>query len=220
MNRLVWFCILIVCLLLFYILVLENITFHPLSLKFPAFAKTRLGVSADPINIMIIGNQQSFTQTFLRSGWVIPDPTTIQTAKQIIIASIHNKPYSKAPISNLYLFKRKEDLAFEFPTNTARKRHHIRLWKTTYTLENKSVWVGSDTFDSRIELSHIDLLPTHHVDANINQERNFLINTLQKTHTTKNVQFYWITPPVILKFNGNGDWFYDDGKIAVITENL
>ena len=200
-----------------YIYLIEDITFTPLPFMLPAFTSTKLGISGDPIDIVIIGSEDTIKQDFQKAAWLVPDKTTKATTEKIIKASIKNASYPTAPVSNLYLYKRKEDLAFELPTQTVRKRHHVRLWKTTYAISGKPVWIGADTYDSRIELSPLGLFPTHHVDADVDKERDFLTSTLSSAHVLLSVTQQRLTLPILLRFNGNGDWYHDSGIINVIT---
>ena len=56
-------------------------------------------------------------------------------------------------VSDLYLFGRKQDLAFERPIgDNPRKRHHVRFWHWDKLEDGRPVWFGSATLDERVGL--------------------------------------------------------------------
>lgn len=61
-----------------------------------------------------------------------PYPITSQTSAKIAEDSLAHRSYPTAPVSNLYVFGRVQDLAFEEPTNDVQNRGHIRTWETAF----------------------------------------------------------------------------------------
>ena len=58
------------------------------------------------------------------------DPITLASSLRIVVDSIVRKPDDDAPVSSLFLFGRKQDLAFELPVgDSPRQRHHVRFWR-------------------------------------------------------------------------------------------
>ena len=76
----------------------------------------------------------------------MPDPITPQTSAKIAADSLAHCSYPTAPVSNLYVFGRIQDLAFEKPTNDVQNRGHIRIWKTGALIGGQSVWVGAVSY--------------------------------------------------------------------------
>jgi hypothetical protein len=184
-------------------------------MDYPLKTKTKSGIPGDPINILILGQEQTINRYFTESGWKIPDPITDKTSIKIAVDSLSNLPYPKAPVSNLYLFGRKQDLAFEKPTKTVQNRDHIRLWKTDTTIHGDEVWLGSATYDQGIELSGSTHLPTHHISPSVDKERNKVAQDLKPfMKSTLVVSF---DQPNLFGFNGGGDWYFTDGNIAIIS---
>lgn len=129
-----------------------------------------------------------------------------------------SRQYCTAPVSNLFLFGRKEDLAFERPGSNARQRDHIRLWKTGRNAsDGRPIWIGSATKDLKVELSKTNYLPTHQISPNVDAERALVVTELVQTgHVIQQT-----TRPGFGKethgFNGGGDPYNTDGQIAVLT---
>src|SRR5712692_8031824 len=142
------------------------IRFYPYTYNFPAYPKithTQSGANGDPINLVFVGSKVQITHSFQQAGWLLPDPITLQTSEKIAVASLAHRSYPTAPVSNLYVFGRVQDLAFEKPTNDVANRGHIRIWKTGALIIGPPVWVGAASYDSGIELSSINHFPTHHI---------------------------------------------------------
>jgi hypothetical protein len=176
---------------------------------------TKSGNPGDPINILILGSQQTINRYFKEAGWKIPDPITDKTSVKIAVASLANLPYPTAPVSNLYLYHRKQDLAFEKPTNSVQNRDHIRLWRTHTIINDEEVWVGSATYDNGIELSGRSHLPTHHISPSVDEERKRVVQDLKPF--MKSALVVSFDQPNLFGFNGGGDWYYTDGNIAVLS---
>ena len=97
--------------------------------------------------------------------------------------SVFKRPDPDAPVSNLYLFGRKEDLAFEQPVgDSPRHRHHVRFWQTDKAdADGRPVWVGSAVFDERVGLSRTTGQITHVTAADVDAERDYLFRALEQT---------------------------------------
>ena len=77
------------------------------------------------------------------------------------------------------------------------------------------MWFGAVTFDTRVGLSHTTGEITHHIDPDIDRERNKLVDDLRQASQLKN--FYWIDGFQAKREgkNGGGDPFHTDGRLAV-----
>jgi hypothetical protein len=77
------------------------------------------------------------------------------------------------------------------------------------------VWVGSATYDERVGLSHTTGEVTHHIDGDVDSERDRLFQDLQQTGDlaeTYNVDGFH---KVREGRNGGGDAWRTDGKLRV-----
>ena len=90
------------------------------------------------------------------------------------------RPYRDAPVSNLFVFGRKQDLAFEKPVGrSASQRHHVRFWGSTELGQGGvPLWIGAVTYDRSVGISHRTGQITHHIAPDIDSERNGLIADL------------------------------------------
>ena len=82
------------------------------------------------------------------------NPLTLRSSVRIAVDTVFRRPDDEAPVSSLYLFGRREDLAFEKPVgDSPKERHHVRFWRTEKLDEGQVVWIGSAAFDIGVELS-------------------------------------------------------------------
>ena len=175
-------------LLVLFAALIAVVRFYPYTYNFSAYPKithTRSGAAGDPINLVFVGTKDQIMHSFQQVGWLLPDPITPQTSAKIAADSLAHRSYPTAPVSNLYVFGRVQDLAFEKPTNDIANRGHIRLWKTGTLIGGQLVWIGQASYDSGIELSGTNHLPTHHIAPTVDLERNAVGADLEKTGLVK-----------------------------------
>ncbi len=212
------FTISTICILL--TLGIAGLRYYPYLFTFTELPKTTVtetNISADPINVLFIGSADQITDAFHNAGWIIPDPITTATSIKIATASLAHTSYPTAPMSNLYVFHRAQDLAFEKPTNDAQQRDHIRLWHTDTVQNNQQVWVAQTSFDNGIELSGNDHHATHHISPLVDVQRNRVGKDLFKTKQTTQIIHLPFNHPIFFGKNGGGDYYVSDGDILLIN---
>src|SRR6201998_2498631 len=148
----------------------------------PRTTTTSAGIHGDPLNLSFIGDENDLVSAMLAAGWYPADPITLRSSLHIAESTIFHRPYDDAPVSNLFLFGRREDLAFEKPVgNDARRRHHVRFWQVPAVADSgKPYWLGAITFDRSVGFSHTTGRITHHIAPEVDEERDGLIADLQR----------------------------------------
>jgi hypothetical protein len=194
---------------------------HPALEDAPRITHTGDGIPGDPLNIALVGSEVEVKKVMLAAGWFPADALTLKSCLEIATASVLKRSYDDAPVSNLYLFGRKQDLAFEKPVgDNPRKRHHVRFWKWDKTAPDGSpVWFGAVTYDERVGLSHTTGQVTHHVAPDIDAERDHLIRDLEQTGDLAEVYYVDDFHQQREGRNGGGDPWHTDGRLAVAVIN-
>lgn len=190
---------------------------HPEWAHAPRITHTASDIPGDPLNIALVGSEKEVKKILLAAGWYPADPLTLKSCLEIAEASVLKRTYDDAPVSNLFLFGRKQDLAFEQPVgNNPRKRHHVRFWKwETPAPDGRPVWFGSGTYDERVGFSHTTGQVTHHIAPDIDAERDHLIRDLVGTgQLLEDFRVNGFHPKVRGR-NGGGDPWWTDGNLAV-----
>jgi LssY C-terminus len=190
---------------------------HPELEDVPRITHTGNGIAGDALNVELIGSERELKQAMIDAHWYPPDPLTLRSCLEIAEATVLKRPYADAPVSNLYLFGRREDLAFEKPVgNNPRERHHVRFWRAPTTdNDGRAVWMGAATFDKSVGFSHRTGQITHHTDANIDAERDFLFSDLERTVALASVEALDGFHTVLAGKNGGGDPWHTDGRLFV-----
>jgi hypothetical protein len=190
---------------------------HPTLESAPKTTRTAQGIPGDPLNVGLIGTEPEVVRAMLGSGWDAADPVTLKSSIGIASSVLRDKPYVDAPVSPLFVFGRKQDLAFEKPAGkSASHRHHVRFWKSTeYGRGETPLWIGAVTYDRSVGLSHRTGQITHHIGADIDAERDGLFADLSKNGwMTEEFQVTGIGA-TLLGRNGGGDRYYTDGELTI-----
>jgi hypothetical protein len=190
---------------------------HPAWEDAPRITHTIADIHGDPLNVALIGSEPEVKKILLAAGWYPADSLTLKSCLEIAEASVLKRPYQDAPVSNLFLFGRKQDLAFEKPVgDNPRKRHHVRFWKwDKLSPDGRPVWFGSATYDERVGFSHTTGQITHHIAPDIDAERDHLIGDLERTGELAEVYVVDGFHKVLEGRNGGGDRWHTDGNLSV-----
>jgi hypothetical protein len=178
------------------------------------------GVLGDPVNLAIIGSEDELIRVMAAAGWKQADKLSFGSSLKMIYSAVLGASYMTAPVSSLFLFDNKQDLAFEKDVGgNPRKRHHARFWKTPedWWLPGgyKADWLGAATFDENVGLSLFTGQITHKIDANVDKERDFVVSGLQK-NADKTTWVKHFTSSYNSR-NGGGDLIHTDGALPFVT---
>jgi hypothetical protein len=186
----------------------------------PKTTRTAQGIAADPINVSIVGSQEELVAALLHAGWLPADRTTIKTSLHIGESVLFHRSYETAPMSPLYLFGRPQDLAFQHPRGgSADQRDHVRFWlaPTQFWISERPLWLGAATFDRSVGFSHYTGQITHHIAPDIDTDRQKLVADLTGTGAVAREFSVTGVGFNLNGRNGNGDWYYTDGDVAVMV---
>ncbi len=183
----------------------------------PRLTHTASGIPGDPLNIALVGTEEEIIRAMIFAGWDAADALTFRTSVRIVVDTVLRKPDDAAPVSNLFLFGRKEDLAFEKPVGgSPKERHHVRFWRMNKTYDDRPAWIGSAAYDIGVELSRTTGQVTHHISPNVDAERDLLVADLSKAVPT---QVRWLDGfhKELQGRNGGGDPWRTDGRLAIVV---
>jgi len=208
----------------------------------PLYATYGDGWASDPVNIAIIAKDKRHLRKAMQAaGWYEADPNTFRNSLREAWALLFNASYPTAPVSKLYLFNRKHDIAFQIPTNDAmspRTRHHVRFWQLQAPLPNKhdrghfdfwsakltkwfgrekQIWIGASTYDFRpFDIRWRTGSLTHGVRHEADLERDFIIETLRTSGNVRSVDTS--DPGEQIKFRGQSfrTVFTTDGSLKIV----
>ena len=195
---------------------------HPALARSPRHTTTKAGHSGDAINVAFIGSEEDLHRTLAAAGWYASDPITLQSSIRIAADVVLHKPYPHAPVSDLYLWGRKQDASFEQPHgDSPKQRHHVRFWRSQEVdASAKPLWLGAATFDERVEISRTTGGVTHKIGPDIDKERNKLVSDTIRVGALDG--YYWVDQfhNVPEGRNGGGDRYFTDRRLAVGVINI
>jgi hypothetical protein len=190
---------------------------HPALERAPRHTTTARGHQGDAVNVAFIGTEEELHRTLAAAGWYAADPITLATSVRIAADVVLRKPYDHAPVSDLYLWGRTQDAAFEQPVGASPKqRHHVRFWCSEERDDRgKPLWLGAATYDERVEISRTTWGVTHKIAPDIDKERNKLVNDAIRVGALDG--YYWVDDyhhhPE--GRNGGGDRYFTDRRLAI-----
>ncbi len=195
----------------------ERIDGHPALARSPRHTTTSQGRQGDALNVAFIGTEEELHRMFAAAGWYAADPITLETSIRIAADVVVHKPYAHAPVSDLYVWDRKQDAAFEQPVgDSPKQRHHVRFWcSREVDRQGEPLWLGAATYDERVELSRTTGGITHKIGPQIDSERNKLVTDAARAGVLDG--YYWVDPfhKDRQGRNGGGDPYVTDGRLAV-----
>ena len=96
----------------------------------------------DPLNLVIVEGGHDPIIPFIARGWHLARQLDVASAMETARAFVFRDEFLTSPVSPLYVFGRKQDLALQKARSTINGRVHARFWLTPYSFEGRRV--GSD----------------------------------------------------------------------------
>lgn len=165
----------------------------------------------------LIGTRDRVLAALAAAGWHAADPLGLRADLDIAESVLLDRPDPTAPVSDLYLFGRREDLAFEQEVGrSARERHHVRFWQSDrLDAAGRVLWLGAATLDVGVGLSHTTGQITHHIAPDLDAERDGLVAALAAAGQLVDTYTVSGVGPTENGRNGGGDRYTTDGALVV-----
>ena len=140
----------------------------------------------DPLNIVIVGDGEDVLAAMTASGWTFTEAITVDSVRRMIGAAIADKEMLQAPVSALYAFGRKQDIALQRGRLHIAQRNHIRFWLAPFRCEGLPVWVGQVSRDIGVKATtKSPTLTTHIIDPNVDESRQYVLQSLLHQEAVK-----------------------------------
>src|SRR5277367_4547104 len=189
--------------------------------RIPRRVSDKSGAPGDMVNFLLLGPQSAMEKVFKSAGWVRVDSDVKDSVFSGVIASISKESYLTMPMSQLVLFDRSQDYGWAHaePIQVVASRHHLRLWKSPFTLNGQTLWVGAATHD--VGFAHDDRSKdltaiTHKIDHAIDQERDYVEKTLSSTGQVAEVSHFLPTNPMQTAKTATGGSFHSNGQVLIL----
>jgi hypothetical protein len=173
------------------------------------------GREGDMLNLVFVARQEDLQETFERAGWVKTDERKSAVVWHLMR---HGTSDTQLPMSNFYLFGRQQDYSYALPDPGAivSRRHHLRIWKTDYTLDGTPIWAGAATHDVAIEIAKRGHLLNHRIDPEVDAERDFIGANLTDTSAVSRREYLHCVDPVFQAQTASGERYHSDSRILLL----
>ncbi len=187
--------------------------------QLPCCATDKGGMNqGDPLNLVIIGETEDLFYAFIRAGWDETEVVTAASGFKTAMSFITGGQYRYSPISSLYMFDRRQDIAMQRIRENIHERNHFRLWLSPMTFQGKRVWIGQISRDIGVRFTW-KTITTHKIDPDVDETREFLLENLAYNEVL--AMFAYVrgvgsAPIDQPSQNVTGDPYYTDGLRVVI----
>ena len=173
----------------------------------------------DMVNFVLIGSDQQVKDALNAANWHAADIDTKEAVLKAVLQTYQKQDYLQMPMSQLYLFGRKQDYGYELAQaySVVASRHHFRIWKAPTTWDGQTMWAGAGTHDIGFEKDQRNGKVTHKIDPAVDGERDNIGQTLQASGKVKSLYYYLPPNPVQGAKNATGGGYHSDGRILVVV---
>ena len=173
------------------------------------------GREGDMLNLVFVAQPEDLQQMFARAGWIKTDDW-----KPIFVWHLlrHRNHDAQLPMAKLFLFGRVQDYSYALPDPHAivTRRHHLRIWKTDYTIDGTPIWVGAASHDVAIVIAKRGHLINHRIDPNVDAERDFVGFNLTESLSVDRQEYLSSDNPVFQAQTSSGDSYHSDGRLLLL----
>lgn len=177
--------------------------------------------NGDPLNLVIVGGLDDAFPALVRRGWSPTEQKWSGSIMKTITSAFSGERYVNAPVSDLYLFGRAQDLALQKARDTIHQRNHLRLWLSPMRYRGKPVWVGQISRDIGVRLTfHSPTLTTHKIDPDVDEARTALTEDMAYSQNLQKIGFVkgvGAAPQNAPGQNLTTDPYYTDGLRQVLV---
>lgn len=186
--------------------------------EIPRRVRDAHGNLGDVVNFSLIGTREELARAFTAAGWLPVDKSVGDAILHGLESTMEHKVYLEMPMSTLFLFGRPQDISYAraAPLEVAAVRHHLRVWDSGQKVGGRTLWVGSATHDNGFEKDQRNGNVTHHIDENIDEERDFILASFQQAGVTSVAAYVLPANPVQSARTATGGSFRTDGRIVVM----
>ncbi|MDH4047271.1 MAG: LssY C-terminal domain-containing protein [Gammaproteobacteria bacterium] len=172
----------------------------------------------DPLNLVIIGEPLDIYYAVIRADWDETEVVSAASGLRTAMSFLTGGKYRYSPVSSLYVFGRRQDIALQRIRENINERNHFRLWLAPMTFQGQSVWIGQISRDIGVRFT-TKTITTHKIDPDVDETREFLIENLAYNQVLSRFAYVGgvgAAPIESPRGNLTGDPYFTDGLRAVM----
>jgi hypothetical protein len=174
----------------------------------------------DPLNLVIVESSRDPLVPFVARGWHLVRQLDVASMIETARAFLFRDEFLTSPVSPLYVYGRREDVALQKARSTINERVHARFWLTPYTFQGRRIWIAQVSRDIGVRLTDETWnLTTHKIAPDVDFDRTYLLQDLVMSGFVDRygyVDGVGAAPASAPRTNLTGDPYYTDGLRAVI----
>ncbi len=176
------------------------------------------GREGDMLNLIFLAGEDDLQKAFARAGWLKADRSKFKIVWRLLWQRGH---YTKLPMDKLYVFGRSQDYSYVLPDprSIVARRHHLRIWKTSRTVDGVPLWVAAATHDISIQLIMHKFRLFHRIDPNVDAERDFIARNLAETRQFASEEYVRRADPVFSAQTATGQTYHSDSRMLFLQLN-
>ncbi len=183
--------------------------------------RTGDGILGDPVNLAFDGASEDVHAAMQAAGWTLADDVTLRSSWRIVKSSLLRRSYQNAPVSDLFLFGRRQSFAYQQEVDGhPSQRHHVRFWPTPEGWRlpggQRVDFLAAGTYDRSVGLSSFTGQITHRIDADTDAERDYVVDTLRYADHGVDVRVIDGFSTAYHSRSGGGDAIETDGDLPVV----
>ncbi|MEM7170214.1 MAG: LssY C-terminal domain-containing protein [Pseudomonadota bacterium] len=144
-------------------------------------------IEADPLNFVFVSDPGVGFAALIGGGWDQAEVVTSASAWKTAMSFLFGSAYRYSPVSDLYVFGRPQDGAFQITREDIDQRNHLRVWLTPLRFQGRPVWIGAISRDIGVILSGFGT--THKIDPDVDAERWYLAQSIMRAQALKRFSF-------------------------------
>jgi hypothetical protein len=187
--------------------------------KSPANATDSKGKgTADPLNLVVIGNLDDVYYAFIRAGWDETETIARSSLMKTFASFFTGGEYRYSPVSSLYVFGRGQEVAFQSTRESINERNHLRLWMSPMRYRGKRVFLGQISRDIGVRFTR-KTITTHKIDPDVDETREFLLENLAYSQALEKFAYVGGVGAATIDAPGHnltGDPYFTDGYRVVL----
>jgi hypothetical protein len=174
----------------------------------------------DPLNLVLVGNKNDILAALIRRNWHATEIIWSKAIWRTFKSFLQGERYRSSPISPLYVYGRRQDIAWQKARGTINERNHMRFWLSPLRFRGKKVFVGQISRDIGVKFTlKSPTISTHVIDPDVDEARRYFVEDLAYSQAVARIGFVAGVGAVSKeapKMNLVGDPFYTDGLRAVL----
>ncbi len=180
----------------------------------------RGSAQGDPLNLVLVGNADNLFPAFVRRGWHGTEVIWSAAVLRTLESFLQGTRYRYSPVSPLYVYGRRQDIALQKARGTIHERNHLRLWLTPLRFRERPVWVGQISRDIGVKFTtRSPTISTHVIDPDVDEARRYLVEDLAYSQALDILGYVTGVGEVSRdepRLNLVGDPYHTDGLRAVM----